>query len=168
MSDQRISEKISDLRLDNLIAWFDQDTPDPTEKGTQVWLALRELRAYRKEGWQPIETAPEGEIVVVTDGLVWGAARKWRYVEPEIIGFDPRKIGMKISALSPNTERPNPDAGKVTWHWSAICGWSGWDEGTAWEDGEYEQRTPKLLNPTHWMPLPAAPSRPEPQEDMKP
>ena len=51
MSDQRISEKISDLRLDNLIAWFDQDTPDPTEKGTQVWLALRELRAYRKEGW---------------------------------------------------------------------------------------------------------------------
>ena len=45
------NEKISDLRLDNLIAWFDQDTPDPTEKGTQVWLALRELRAYRKEGW---------------------------------------------------------------------------------------------------------------------
>ena len=108
--------------------------------------------------WFPIDTAPENEVVVITDGHVWGAAKRRSYVEPETIGFDPRKLGMEVSALNPNTMRPNPDAGKVTWYWSAICGWSGWDEDTDWEAGEYEQRMPRPISPTHWAPLPKLPA----------
>ena len=39
-------------------------------------IALRELRAYRKEGWQPIETAPmDGKFLVWADhGLPWPAS----------------------------------------------------------------------------------------------
>lgn len=116
--------------------------------------------------WQPIDTAPNGGIIIVTDGSVFGAAKRWSYAEPAIIGYDPRKFGMQTS-IFPNTERPNPRAGEVRWFWLAVAGWSAWNEDAEWEEGEYERASPKMLaaeSVTHWMPLPEPPKE-QPRRD---
>jgi hypothetical protein len=86
-------------------------------------------------GWQPIETAPEDGMVMVTDGEVFGAAKRFDYVEPQ--------------------------SSVVTRYWSAIAGWSAWSPEAEWEVGVYADASPKLLEPTHWMPLMGRPEKAE-------
>jgi hypothetical protein len=55
---------ITNERLDELIAWFDDDVPEGrTAKGEQVLSALRECRARRRE-WQMNEPAEDPSPVL--------------------------------------------------------------------------------------------------------
>jgi hypothetical protein len=100
---------------------------------------------HRREdvNWQPIETAPETGVVLVTDGLVFGAAKRFDYVQPA-------EINVYIGYKKKKAVRPNPRAGQLDRSWSAIAGWSAWDECRGWMDSD---RFPPLLKATHWMPL---------------
>lgn len=118
------------------------DTPSPApSQGSQVGGANGEA------GWQPIETAPKDRTVEVTDGLIYGAAQHHFYIEPLTIGY-----GVTL--------RPNPNAGLKRDQWWAVAGWSAWLK-TEWEDGEYDSRCPRVINPTHWRPLPLLPESKE-------
>ena len=61
--------RISEKTIDDLLSWLDGDTPEgPTRETYELISALRELRAYRKEGWRPIETAPKDGTEILVCG----------------------------------------------------------------------------------------------------
>lgn len=100
---------------------------------------------------------------MVTDGEVFGAAKRFDYVEPPTIGFD----SPAVYGFGENTERPNPDAGRLMRYWTAIAGWTVWSPETEWESGDFSDRSPKLLEPTHWAPMPELPVRRSPAQETK-
>ena len=84
--------RISDERLEELISGWAEALAEypcpPLEPGDIEWannanstiLALRELRAYRKEGWRPIETAPkDGSRVICCGPQLAVAECEWCY-----------------------------------------------------------------------------------------
>jgi hypothetical protein len=108
--------------------------------------ALRILRAAlaeqpaeqepKTQGWQPIETAPKGRVLLVyyKNSLGNGRTMRARHYLPETLESD-------------TTE-------------------SGWaDEGWYEESEAYEYLMPLEHDPTHWMPLPAGPdTAPQPPQ----
>ena len=104
--------------------------------------------------WQPINTAPQDErIVMASDGSIFGAATRWVYVEPATVGFN----SLARYGFGENTERPNPIAGKATTYYLAVGGWSYWSDETEHEQGEYDSRGPKMMTATHWAEMPDRP-----------
>lgn len=102
--------------------------------------------------WQPISTVPLDRPALVTDGKVWGVAKRWTYTEPAEIGYNNSPM------FGGDTRRPNPKAGEITHYWAPTAGWCIWDEETEWETGEYEQRSPDgCVQATHWAEIPAPP-----------
>ena len=82
----------------------------------------------KTQGWQPIETAPKGRVLLVyyKNSLGNGSTMRARHYLPETLESD-------------TTE-------------------SGWaDEGWYEESEAYEYLMPLEHDPTHWMPLPAGP-----------
>lgn len=104
----------------------------PPPVGTKLYAAPQPAKPADQEpetqGWQPIETAPKGRIVLVyyKNSLGNGRTMRARYYLPETLESD-------------TTE-------------------SGWaDEGWYEESEAYEYLMPLEHDPTHWMPLPAGP-----------
>ena len=83
--------------------------------------------------WQPIETAPKGRIVLVYYKNALGNGRTMR-----------ARYYLHETLESDTTE----------------TGWA--DEGWYEESEAYEYLMPLEHQPTHWMPLPAAPEVPQP------
>lgn len=131
--------KLSNERIENILRGYGNAQDDFSN-------ALRELKVLREQcEWRPIETAPLDRPIMVTDGKIYGVAARHSWVEQDTIGFNNKtRYG-----FGEDTERPNPLAGQVHHYWSAEAGWCNWDDAE-WEDGEYEQRGPRSIEPTHW------------------
>ena len=93
----------------------------------------------KTQGWQPIETAPKGRVLLVyyKNSLGNGRTMRARHYLPETLESD-------------TTE-------------------SGWaDEGWYEESEAYEYLMPLEHDPTHWMPLPAGPdTAPQPAKRVQ-
>lgn len=126
------------------LAWFTEGTfSNPHPFGAaDVLLSIRAALA-EPVAWQPIETAPKGQIVLVhyKNSLGNGRTMRARYYLSETLDSD-----------------------------STESGWA--DEGWYEESEAYEYLMPLDHEPTHWMPLPAAPGTapqpPAPAVDYKP
>ena len=73
--------RITPERLDQLIGYMTPPDGFTTwHHDADVLTALRELRAYRKEGWRPIETAPkDGSRVICCGPQLAVAECEWCY-----------------------------------------------------------------------------------------
>lgn len=100
--------------------------------------------------WRPIETVPLDRPIMLTDGLIFGAAERNSWTE---ISHFKEWNGKEFVSV------PNPKAGQINYYWSPLAGWTVINRDVEWEDGEYEQRSPKSIKPTHWAELPQLPER---------
>lgn len=95
------------------------------------------IAALRSEpvAWMPIETAPKGRKLIVG---YWNVAGKWRTITAQ-------------HWLPDTLESEHTESGYAD---------EGWYEASE----AYEEFMPVDCEPTHWMPLPAAPSREDQRE----
>lgn len=121
------------------VDWLRDEPPVGTKLYTAPQPAKPAEQEPKTQGWQPIETAPKGRVLLVyyKNSLGNGRTMRARHYLPETLESD-------------TTE-------------------SGWaDEGWYEESEAYEYLMPLEHDPTHWMPLPAGPdTAPQPAKRVQ-
>lgn len=150
-------------------------SPAPKEEGVkaprETWLVERWGSLYGSDG--PVGDLDERDAGLVADDMNEGVrdrsriARAVRYIRHDLHESE-------VSTLRAALEwRPIETADKVVWPERIVTappvllcdsatgtiGVGHWEDGGGWHEGQYNTGCRLEFTPTHWMPLPAPPSK---------